>query len=472
MNALATNGDTLLHVAMRLSDENQCLIITKLLVEAGCSPCELDADDKLPIHVAVARGFVSVVEYLLALDVPLPSRILFAALRAVVVKRVEMIRLLISQGANVHMLNPNGDALLHITMRSLDRFVCLEIAGILIDAGCNPSARNLRGETPLRIAAKQGYHEIVNYLILFSSPLDISSLLQGDPAVRVRTIRSLVGNTDGLRMSPEQEVGVLVVQQFLHSQDKCLAWAKVFVGAAGDLFVRSSGSATLVDIAMRRGFGEVEEYLNSLSHALNAEESLPPDLSLNGLQCREKRSMIPFSADYGADVSHLVPDAGHLLHFVLKSVVAEDECLRITKSLCEAGCNFFAPDTDGHTPLHLAITRIFPSVVAYFLSREVPLPSDILFFTLDSHPSGVWGDFQGWTSIISSLVRKGANIHAQDRNQNTLLHRVVSMGSVPDQHGFEVIKIFIKAGCSASIRNVDGKLPIEIAMIHVALISA
>ena len=108
VNAVATNGDTPLHVAMRLSDENRCLILTKLLVEAGCSPCALDADDKPPIQVAVTRGFVSVTEYLVSQGVRIPSRILFAALQAPVVKRVEMARLLVSKGTNIQLLSTDA----------------------------------------------------------------------------------------------------------------------------------------------------------------------------------------------------------------------------------------------------------------------------------------------------------------------------------------------------------------------------
>ncbi|KAG8220368.1 ankyrin repeat-containing domain protein [Butyriboletus roseoflavus] len=122
-DALVANGDTPLHVAMRLSDENRCLIITTLLVEAGCSPCERDADDKPPIYTAVSRGFVSVVEYLLSLDVPLPSRILFTALPSTLAKRFEIIRLLVGKGAGVNVLNPDGDTLLHINLRyAIDPF--------------------------------------------------------------------------------------------------------------------------------------------------------------------------------------------------------------------------------------------------------------------------------------------------------------------------------------------------------------
>lgn len=170
VNSLAANGDTSLHVAMRLPYENQCLIITKLLVEAGCSPCERDADDKPPVHIAVLRGFISVGEYFLSQDVPLPSRILFAALQATpTLKRANMTRLLISKGANVHALSPEGNLLLHVAVRSPDRSAFPEIVHILIYAGCNPSVRNLHGETPLQIAAKQGYNEAVKYMLLLSS---------------------------------------------------------------------------------------------------------------------------------------------------------------------------------------------------------------------------------------------------------------------------------------------------------------
>ena len=571
MNALATNGDTPLHVAMRLPDENQCLVIAKLLVEAGCNPCELDANDKPPIHAAVVRGFVSVVEYLLSLHVPLPSRILFAAFQTIVVKRVEMIRLLVGKGANVHVFNPDGDALLHITMRSLDRSVSWGVAEILLDVGCNPLARNLLGETPLHIAAKQGYHEIVNYLMLFSS-----SLLQDDSAVQPQTFRPRIDNTYGLCFSPGDEARVRkVIQQFLDGPEKYLEWAKVFVHAAGDHLVRGSGGAALVDIAERRGFGEVVEYLASqavplpsailftalrhqlsmipslvsrgadvhaledgdtllhvamsilgeaqcrtttqilveagcnpcmlnaankqpihiamsrglssvveylLSPAFNSETSAtqillgagcdpspPPELPSIALHCSDKYSMIRLLADYGADVSHLAPSGGPPLHTVLNSTVIENQCLRTTKLLCVAGWNSFAPDTNGITPLHIAITRVFTSVVTYLLSRDVPLPSDILFFALDLQPSKIRGDTHNWKSIISSLVHKGANVHAQDRNRNTLLHRVLSMDSAHDQVRLEVIKIFTEAGCSTSIRNIDGKLPIQIAVAHLIM---
>ena len=444
---------------MRLSNENQCLIVAKLLVDAGLSPCALDADDKPPILTAVARGFVSVVEYLISQNAPLPSRVLFAASQATVVRRVEMIRLLTSKGANIHVLKPNGDSILHTTMRSPDRSVCLEIAAILIDVGCDPTARNLDGETPLHIVAKQGYHEIVNYLLLFSSPFDISSLLQGDPAVQVTALRSLIGTgaADTLPFSPEQEARVTqVVRQFLDVEDKCLEWAKLFVAVSSHVFARSSGSAMLFDVAVRRGFSEVVEYLNSQA------SSIPPAVLFTAL--RYQVSMIPSLISKGANV-HVQEDNGDTLLHVAMSTLKEFRCWETTQILVEAGCNPVALNIAGVHPIHTAVSRGLWSVVKYLLSQAtLPLPSDILFFALESRRF-----YHGQLiTIVSSLIRKGANVHARALDQSTLLHRVLQMESEPEGHCVELIKLLIDAGCNASLCNVHGKLPIQLA-VHRAL---
>ncbi|KAI9566724.1 ankyrin repeat-containing domain protein [Boletus coccyginus] len=532
LGAVAGNGDTPLHIAMKLSDENQCLIITKLLLNAGFSSCGLDADDKPPIHAAVVRGFVSVVEYLLSQDVPLPPRILFAALQTFLVKRVEVIRLLVSKGANVHVHNPDGDGLLHVVMRSLDKSVCLEIAEILIDTGCDPSAVNQRGETPLHIAAKQGYHEIVNYLILFSSSSDISSLLHKDSAVRVTMLRLLIGNANGLSLFPEEEAGLMeAVQQFLNDQEKCLEWTMVFDGAAGGLFARSAGCAMLLEVAARRKFSEVVEYLqfqdtpstpatlltavrhkqsmipslicsgadvhiqdgngNTLLHvamsmlsetcclkttrilvqagcnpftfnmaneqpihiavsrgfksvaeyllsqALNAEASLSPDLLFAAVPSHKVPSVVRLLLDHKINVLYPASNGDYLLHAALRSS-DQQQCLPTTEALFQAGLGSLAPNADGETPLHIAIARGLTSVVRYLLSRDVPLPSDVLCFALDWERSRTFRCWAPGWGVVN--------------------------WTVSESNCLEMTKLFIDAGCSASVCDVHGQLPIKFAV--------
>ena len=624
MNAIANNGDTPLHIAMKSCDEDTCLILTKLLAGAGCTPSGLDADDKPPIQVAVTRGFVSVAEYLLSQDVRLPLRILFAALQAPVVKRVEMIRLLISKGANVHALHPDGDTLLHVSMRSPDRSVCLEIAKRLVDAGCNPLAHDIRGETPLDIAAKQQHHEVVNYLMPFSSSLDVLSLLQ-DPAKQASIWCSLICNINSLCFQPEENKKVLqVVEQFTCDEDKCLEMAKTFTCDAGSLCACRFGSTRLFDVAVSRGFSKVVEFLCSqvvplppaflftalryrvsmvpslirkgadvhvweengdtlihvavsileetqccettrvlveagcdpfalnnankqpihiaaargfisvvellfhysntsasfppdllftafhvlkeysmprlllnhrailsstsphkdhhiapnsaneqaihiavahgfvsiaeylLLHCFDASTSFPPDLLFTALHGLKKYSMVRLLVNHGANVSYTSPNGDHLLHILLSST-EEDDCVEITKIFCEAGCSLLAPNARGETPLHIAVSRGSISVVDYLLLRNVPFPSDILFFALRSRFSPIFA----FEEMIASLVHKGADIHARDPDQNTVLHG--AMWIAPENLCLEVTKLFIAAGCDPHACDAMGSTPLELA---------
>lgn len=577
MSVVATNGDTLLHVAMRLSDENRCLILTKLLVEAGSNPGEFNMDDKPPIHFAVMRGFVSVVEHLISQGVLLPKRILFTALRAPGMKRVEMVSLLIGKGAAVHVVNPDGDTLLHVNMRSPNRSVCMEIAKRLADVGCSHFTCNIQGETPLNIAAMQGYHEVVKHLILSSTTLDILSLLQ-DPTTPASTLCSIICNcSDGLRTLPKKEDKVFrAIEQFADDEDAYLKLATTLICVAGDLFTRGSGNAILFDIAVRRGFSEVVEFLTSQS------VTLPPAILFTAL--RHNESMIPFLIRKGANV-HVQEDNGDTLLHVTMSILLETPCCATTRDLVEAGCdpstfnNFNQrpihiamsrgfvtvvqyllshsrvldtstspptrsiddlPHADltrraGHqttpeslsvalalqcrervamfrwlvneednfslTPtrlrvllrstdeneclkttqnhcetgwnvlesnlaLHITVTRGLTSVVDYLLSRNVPVPQDILFFAFSSRSSTIFDDentFIKWISMISSLVHKGADIHARDGYANTILHRAMWMRS--ESQCLQVTRVFVEAGCNLDAHNDLGNAPLDLAHI-------
>ncbi|KAH0826475.1 hypothetical protein J3R83DRAFT_5477 [Lanmaoa asiatica] len=176
---------------------------------------------------------------------------------------------------------------------------------MLVDVDCNPLAYNLRGETSLHIAAKQGYHEVVNYPMLFNSSSDVLSLLSVYLTARESTLRSLIGNADGLHFRPEEEARVFqAVGRFIDDQDKRLEMARIFIGVAGDLFARSSSSATLFEIAARRGFHRVMEYLTS------QPMPLPPASLFTAL--RHQVSMIPPLICNGADV-HVREDSGDSL---------------------------------------------------------------------------------------------------------------------------------------------------------------
>ncbi|KAF8552317.1 ankyrin [Imleria badia] len=439
MNALAANGDTPLHLALQLSDENHCLLITKLLVEAGFSPSELDAGYKPPVHIAVMRGFISVVEYLLSQDVPLPSRILFSALQAPPPKRVKMIRLLISKRANVHVLSPGRDSLLRVATGSLDRSVGMEVAQILIDAGCIPPAFNLDGNT-LNIVAEQEYREVGSYLLLSGTSLDIFSLLDPDPSTQAAALHWLISNVHGLRLRPEEEDRLLqVVSQCLDDEDQYLALAKKVLTAQGDL---CSGGTSLFDGAVRRGFRRVIEYLDS--------QRVPIPRTILFTALRHQLSMVPFLIRKGADL-HAKENNGYTLLHVAMSTLEETQCHMTVQTLVDAGCHFSVPNDANQISIDIAISRGFVSVVEYLLSQPMPLPHRFLFTALRHQ-----------VSMVPLLLRTGADVHVRENNGDTVLHVAMSISEESQCH--MVVQALVQAGCSTSTSNTAGVRPIHVAV--------
>ncbi|KAG8220369.1 ankyrin repeat-containing domain protein [Butyriboletus roseoflavus] len=283
----------------------------------------------------------------------------------------------------------------------------------------------------------------------------VSSLLKTDSAAQVAILRALLGHTDGLRFQfKEEDIVFHGVRPFLDDEDQCLELAKIFIGVTDDRFARISGSEMFFDIATRRGFNKVVEYLTSkampspptiLFTALRHEVQMIPSLIRNGANLHERdengdtllhvamsiltetqcRTITRLLVEAGCDpfmfnnadeqlihiaisrglfsvaaylVSHAFDvkvslrldlsnrDYLQLLHAVLKSANAEGECLRTTQFLLETGCIPCGLDPDGEMPLHIAVSRGFTSIIDYLLSQDMPFPSDILLFALQSRP--------------------------------------------------------------------------------------
>ena len=412
----------------------------KLLVGSGCNPRELNADDKPTVYIAVVRGFISVVEYLVSLGAPLPSRILFAAVQITPLKRVEMLRLLVGKGANVHVLSPEGHSLLQVAMLSPDRSVFLEIAQILIDAGCKPPALDLGGKTLLRNVAEQEYHQVGIYLLLYGTPSDILSLLDSNRLTKSAGLHSFIANMDGISFTPEEEYRLIeVVGRCLYNEDQYLDLSKKILAARGYRHLRSAG-AELLEGAVRRGFCRVVEYLASrrvlltpsvLSTAMNHHVSMVPYLIRKGAVLH----------DLHAQLDAFLPAAVYNME--------EDQCLTTIQALAEA--SYYISQDAGQHLMGIAISRGFASVAEYLLSKRILLPCRVLFTALRCQ-----------VSMVLFLVGKGANLHAKQDNGDTLLHVAMSIPEEAQCH--RMAQALVGSGCPSSTFNNAGTLPIEVAV--------
>ena len=134
INAKTSQGETLLHIAMR--KEN--LKMASFLIRNGI---EVDAPNKFgssPLYNAIYQGDISGIEFL------------------------------IGAGANLEFRNNNGNTPLHWAVDCHKPRVC----SFLISKGVNIDARNNDGETPLFMACDQNLYEI--FKILFDAGADIN----------------------------------------------------------------------------------------------------------------------------------------------------------------------------------------------------------------------------------------------------------------------------------------------------------
>lgn len=181
---VASNGDTVLHRAVESSswDERGCLEIVNILVGLGCDPSLQNSAGETPLHISVRSGLISVVKYLLSQATPLPPDVLLsAALENRNMAR--MMRLLIGEGADPRVANNNGDTPLHVVLKnhSLEpesrRWAIWgwEAIQILLEAGGDPYARNLEGQTSVDLAARKGSCYAENFMRLVKNAPNVRS---------------------------------------------------------------------------------------------------------------------------------------------------------------------------------------------------------------------------------------------------------------------------------------------------------
>ncbi|KIJ11863.1 hypothetical protein PAXINDRAFT_83870 [Paxillus involutus ATCC 200175] len=162
IHARTSNEDSVLHIAIQ---GHPHVAVVKLLVDSGCNPAVCNSDGQTPLHIAAIEGHTSIVKYMLSLDIPLPPDILLSAAR-VRPMQVEMIKILIDKGADVHTRTSGGDSVLDVAMScyqdDLDRLQAhwrhlhdqdfLKAVEILDHSGCDPAVCNPSGKMRIHVA--------------------------------------------------------------------------------------------------------------------------------------------------------------------------------------------------------------------------------------------------------------------------------------------------------------------------------
>lgn len=439
-------GDTPLHLVLRpqLSGYD-CLENIQLLIDAGCNPSACNLAGKTPLHLAARHGYSLVVEYLLSRQVPLPPDILLVASNATVT------HFLIRKGADVHTVAANGETPLHSAMKAVDDDESLDCAGTLIDAGCNPRLPDATGETAIDVAAERGHLRVVRHLLSINISLPPGVLLHV-PSESLAKL--LIDNGADVHATRPNGDTLLHLCMTIVPETECLKRVKFLVNAGCDPHACNLHGRTPFHLAAREGYISVMEYLLSLGVSVPSDTMLTQfERTIFGIPRRYLATR--FLLDKGGDV-HTTSETGDTLLHLSADHESEHDALEFTKFLVDAGCDPSTTNSRNETPLHIAARRGHITIVDYYLSLGISLPSDIVLAAA-----------AGWASekaqVVRYLIEKGADASVATTDKDTPLHLLETEGIINGNEYLGCIKILMDAGCDPCARNLAGETPMHAA---------
>ncbi|KIJ06390.1 hypothetical protein PAXINDRAFT_20419 [Paxillus involutus ATCC 200175] len=285
----------------------------------------------------------------------LPPDILCTAAKAH--NQAEMFKLLIDKGANIHARMSNGDSVLHVIMKHSPNNSSLEIAKMLIKAGCDPLMCNSSGKTPLHIAASRGHLSIVEDMLPIATSLPSDILFTGVGAInnQVEMVQMLIDKGADIHACTYDGDNVLHVVMGHSHNSFSLEIVKVLIEAGCNLLMCNSSGETPLHTAVSEGHISIMEDIFPMA------TPLPPDILFAGARAPNQAEVLKLLIDKGADIHACMSNGDSVLHAIMEHS-PNNSSLEIVKMLIKAGCDPLICNSSGKTPLHIAVSRGYTSI--------------------------------------------------------------------------------------------------------------
>jgi ankyrin repeat protein len=182
--------------------------------------------------------------------------------------------------------------------------------------------------------------------------------------------------------------------------------------------------------------------------------------------------------NYGAEANAKNADGQTPLHQVSQNLGGpyKDDCPKIARLLLEHGADVNAQDNDRTTPLHLTSYNGHAGLAEMLLDRGAQAASDaedndgetpLHHLVRGGYAIRALGlDFELWESdyqtdalrISQCLLERGANVNAQNKDQEAPLHLASYL-----RRSHDMARFLLKHGADVNMKNSEGKTPLQLA---------
>ncbi|XP_067653208.1 putative ankyrin repeat protein RF_0381 [Haliotis asinina] len=310
-----------------------------LLIEKGANTLAVNQKRRNSLHLSSAGGHVDTVKYVLKhTSVDIDSKDygeMTPVLIAVSHGKNEVFHILVKNGADLSVIDEDGDNILHLACRGGHVKI---VNYILMQNIVDINAKNSDGETPVMLAANSGEREVFDILLLLESGADPSLVNRdGDNALHLACMRG------------DEEIVKHVLK--LHSLNINCRGSK---GRTPLLLAAEYDSYNVFELLLESGAdpSAVNRNGDNILHVAckgDREEIVKHVLKLHTLDinCRGDKGKTPLL------------------------VSAECSTYGVFKLLLEGGANLLAVDNDGNSILHFASMGEDEETVKHILKLHV-----------------------------------------------------------------------------------------------------
>ena len=401
-------------------------------------------DEPMPLYYAALFGFYDIVWHLI---IKHPEQVnhfggscrspLIAALSG---RHMLVAKLLVNHGAQLHIRE--DPPLCHVIRFSND--ACVDAVRFLLGYGADVNAGDEHLQTPLHVAALIGCPEVAQLLLDHGADVNLQDDQGNLPLHLLSTSRYF-----------EDEAG----------EDKRYIVAQLLVPHCVDVDTQNMRGATPLHIASSHGKLKIFQLL--LDHGANPHaENREGQNSLHmlgvrrkflseHLQLQEVLSIAQLLLDHGVDVNSLDKHHTTPLHLILywKPII---------QLLLDHGAQVSVKNALGQTPLH-QLSCLHGNDTADVACLFLELGADVnAQDTNQDTPLHFASSFDNFNTALF-LLDHGAEIDAQDANGQTPLHQVSCLSSG------SVARLLLERGADVNAQSKDKKTPLHSASYESSL---